>query len=177
MPPSRTPLIFPELPRELPVVRRGGRAVRCRGSARSRPRGFPLRATDLGRRVSTPIATKSHARLAGGDDHCRRPRYHPPATAGMRRGIAPPTRYLSPRLLPLSVPLPMPSMRDAHSHKRARVKALLRANAVFSCTHIRRSLCVVVFLRACCVTNVYAIRLHRLERTSLQLAAPLLPIE
>lgn len=142
MPRSRMPLIFPELPRELPVVRRGGRAVRCRESARNRPRGFPSRATDLGRRGSTPIATKSRARLAGGDDHCRRPRYHPPAIAGMRRGIVPPTRYLSPRLLPL----PMPSMRSPHSHKKARVKALLGANVIFRCAHIRCSPCVVVFL-------------------------------
>lgn len=105
MPTSRTPLIFPELPRKQPVVRRGGR-----GSARNPCPGR--------RRGSTPIAAGSRA----SDDRCRRPRYHPPAIAGVRRGgAASPTRHLSPRLLPLSVPTPT---RGALSHKSARVRAL-----------------------------------------------------
>lgn len=44
-------------------------------------------------RDSTPIAAESHARLAGGDDRSRRSRrYHSPACAGIRRGVAPPPR-------------------------------------------------------------------------------------
>ena len=139
MPPSRTPLIFPELPREQPVVRRGDRAIRCRGSARNRSCDQASKAAGLGRRGSTSIAG-SRVRLADGDDRCRR-RYHPPATAGVRRGVASPMRHLSPR----SVPLSMPLTRGAHSHKSARVRALATSGSE------RDSLphalfCLVVFL-------------------------------
>lgn len=108
MPPSRTPLISPELP----AVRRGARAIRGRGSARG----------------STPTAAGSRAWL-------RRPRDHPPSAmtdGGWGEGAASPTRHLSPRLL--SVPLPMPLARGPHAHKNARVWALA-ASARTARTH------------------------------------------
>lgn len=142
MPPSRTPLIFPELPREQPVVRRGDRAIRCRGSARNRSCDRASKAAGLGRRGSTSIA-RSRVRLADGDDRCRRPRYHPPTTAGVRRGAASPMRHLSPR----SVPLPMPLTRGAHSHKSAHVRALAASGSERDSLCVPHALlCLVVFL-------------------------------
>jgi len=61
--------------------------------------------------------TAATTAVAGHGIILRRPR-------GVRRGgAASPTRHLSPRLPPLSVPLPMPLARGAHSHKSARVRA------------------------------------------------------
>jgi len=130
MPASRTSLIFAELPERVqPVVRRGDRGRRRRRRRRGTPRrGTPWSA--LAPRDSTPIAAESHAGLAGGDDRCRRSRYHPTASAKEGgRGVAPAavTEHLSPRLSArLSVPLlPMPRTRGPHSHKRSARGALV----------------------------------------------------
>lgn len=60
MPPSGTPLIFVEVPQQ-PVVRRGDRAVRCRGSVSGivLPACRPRKTAGLGRHGSMPIATES----------------------------------------------------------------------------------------------------------------------
>lgn len=80
MPPSRTPLIFPELPPQ-PVVRRDDdRAVRRpRGSARNRrPRGVP------GRRSPVPIVAAQRRSRRG---RARDSRATATTTAAADRGI------------------------------------------------------------------------------------------
>lgn len=110
MPPSRTPLIFPELPPQ-PVVRRDDRC--CPRDSRSTTAGADRRRSrqinadrDWQRVVRvTRGRRRPLASIAVSSSGDRRP--------GMRRGVAPPAWHLSPRLLPLSVPL----TRGAHSHK------------------------------------------------------------
>lgn len=139
----------------LAVLDRGDNDRRCRSSRLNADRDGVARVTrGRRRRPLTSIAVSS----SSGD---RRP--------GMRRGVAPPTRHLSPRLLPLSVPL----TRGAHSHKshfRDRTRFLTAPHALTH-TGSYRAQRPPFFYERCfpSVRAVHAVCSHRLERTLVQI--------